>query len=198
MNNFSNLSDVCVLAVSFHPGLTQIKASSGLTGTDTRHAPRCSPSLPCKLVFASHLCLSACSWSALSCSRCSWAWVACRLSLLCSTCSCSSTLMLRSCTLCALVFACSVFSCWILDSSLGKKRRGEERLLINFNSTTQQYSSTDLFLFAQGVFQILLPNFQHLLELPSLFLLYAFLNFTMNCSNDVKMIISGPGQNLWK
>lgn len=123
MNDFSNLSDVCVLAVSFHPGLTQIKASSGLTGTDRRHASRCSPSLPCKLVFASHLCLSACSWSALRCSRCSWAWAACRLSLLCSTCSCSSTLMLRSCTLCALVFACSVFSCWILDSSLGKKKK---------------------------------------------------------------------------
>lgn len=99
-------------------------------------------------------------------------------------------------------FGVCLFSVQLLDSGLQlgqKKKKGwEERLLINFNSTTQQYSSTDLFLFAQGVFQILLPNFQHLLELPSLFLLYAFLNVTMSCSNDVKMIISGPWQNLWK
>lgn len=76
----------------------------------------------CRQVFASHLCLSICSCSALSCCTWSWARAACSCSLLCSTCSCNCMLMLRSCTLCALVFACSVLSCWILDSSLGKTR----------------------------------------------------------------------------
>lgn len=102
------------------------------------------------------------------------------------------------CALWCLPVQCSASGFWTPAWAKKKKKGGEERLLINFNSTTQQYSITDLFLFAQGVFQVLLPNFQHLLELPSLFLLYAFLNFTMNCSNDVKMIIPGPWQNLWK
>lgn len=124
-NDFPNLSDVCVLAVSFHPGLTQIIISS-LTGTGTALL---GPFL-CKQVFASHLCLSICSWSALSRSMRSWARAACSFSLLCSTCSCNCMLMLRSWPLCALAFASSVLSCWILDSSLGKNKGGKGYSLI--------------------------------------------------------------------
>lgn len=128
----------------------------------------------CDRVPAPHLCVSICSWTAQSCSALSWASAACSSSLLCSTCSCNCALMSRSCTLCALMFACSVLSCWILDSSLGT---GSKSYSLNYRNMTQHYLDTYLFLFAQGVLQILLPNLQHLLELPSLFLSYVFLNF---------------------
>lgn len=176
-NGSSNLSDVCV----------QDKFPVLLKYKDTRLLA-CFPS---KRVFASHLCLSICSWTALCCSVPSWARAACSCSLLCSTCSWSCMLRLRSCTLCALMFACSALSCWILDSSFGKGNQGYS---LNFKNTRQQYSDACLFLFAQGVLQILIPDLQHLLEFPSLFLPDAFLQFNINGSNAVKNIgfVHGP------
>lgn len=53
MNGFANLSDVCALAVSFHPGLTQIKSPLRLTGANTWPAPRCASPLSVHLLLVS-------------------------------------------------------------------------------------------------------------------------------------------------
>lgn len=91
------------------------------------------------------------------------------------------------------MFACSALSCWILDSSLGEGKHGYS---LNFENTTQRYSDVYLFLFAQGVLQILIPDLQHLLEFPSLFLSDAFLQFIINCSNAVKNVVFVRDQKL--
>lgn len=48
---------------------------------------------------------------------------------------------------------------------------------------------THLFLFGQRILQLVLPNLQLLLELPSLLLSNTFLDFTVNSLNAIKMIV---------
>lgn len=73
-----------------------------------------------------YLCLSSCSWAALCSSSRSWARVACSCSLPPSSCRCSCVLRLRSCWFCSRTSACSLLSCWTLESSLMTKQQTQK------------------------------------------------------------------------
>lgn len=168
MSDSSNLSGVCVLAVSSHPGLSQIKVAMEFdcnwqAGCAAALSPRFGAQRAlCFSPLPLHLFLVSAELQHAQLSQGGLQLLSALLHLLLQ-------LRVDAAQVRVVRFGVGLLRAELLDSGLQLRQKqeggwGRKRLLINCNSATQQqHSGTDLFLFAQGDLQILLPTFQHLL-----------------------------------